>query len=125
MKSHLRSAALTIILAGGTLVSYATVYALMDSPATASDISGPTQDVRPVAASLPAGQTDVSVREACASFEDSNVRVRCRQEIGSDVRTVRVIGLAQAATRHETADVQAEIAAVPALQTGRSVAISH
>jgi hypothetical protein len=125
MNSHLRSAALTIILAGGTLVSYATVYALMESPATASDIVAPTESVRPIATSLPAGQTDMSVREACAAFEDSNVRVRCRQEIGSDVRTVRVIGLAQAATRHETAEVAADVGAVPGLQTGRSVAISH
>lgn len=95
MPSHFRTAVLAIVLAGGTLASYMTAYAVMGAaPATASTGT----EMAPGARAMPAGQTDISVREACAVFRDAAARSRCKQEIVAPARAVRVIDFASAET---------------------------
>ena len=95
MPSHFRPAVLAIVLAGGTLASYMTAYAVMGAaPATASTGGEPAS----VARALSGGQTDISIKEACAAFRTAAARSRCSQEIAAPVRTVRVIDFASAET---------------------------
>lgn len=94
MSSHFRTAVLAIVLAGGTLASYMAAYAVMGAaPATAS-----TAETATVARALPAGQTDISVKEACAVFKNAAARSRCSQEIAAPARAVRVIDFASTET---------------------------
>lgn len=93
MPSHFRPAVLAIVLAGGTLASYIAAYAVMGAaPATAS-----TERVT-IASTLPAGQSDISVKEACAAFKSAAARARCSQDIAAPTRAVRVIDFASAET---------------------------
>lgn len=95
MPSHFRPAVLAIVLAGGTLASYMAAYAVMGAgPATASTGVEPAGIVRV----LPADQTDISVKEACAVFTKAEARSRCSRETAAPARAVRVIDFASAST---------------------------
>lgn len=95
MPSHFRPAVLAIVLAGGTLASYMAAYAVMGAaPATASTGT----EMAAVARALPASQTDISIKEACAAFRSAAARTRCSQEIAAPARAVRVIDFASAET---------------------------
>lgn len=94
MSQHFRTAVMTVILAGGTLVSYAAAYATITKPAPITAVA--TQQVRTSAAlakRIAPFQKDVSAREACSSFEGVGERTRCIQEIAGTKRPVRVIDL--------------------------------
>ena len=104
MKNHFRTAVMTVILAGGTVSAYATAFAVMDrAPQTqtqtqsvAAADNGPVRvQVSATAAKrLLSGRSDVSVREACATFEGNGARKRCIQEIAGAPRPIRVIDFA-------------------------------
>lgn len=95
MKSHFRTAVLAIALAGGTLASYVTAYAVMGAaPAAATASVSPSVSSR----NLAPGQTDVSVREACAGFDRADARARCMRTIAAAPRPVRVIDFASSDT---------------------------
>ncbi len=99
MKNHFRTAVMTVILAGGTMTAYAAAFAVMDRPAQSQTISSDATPVRvqvsgAAAKRLLSGQADVSVREACSTFEGVGARQRCVREIEGTPRPVRVIDFA-------------------------------
>lgn len=99
MKNHFRTAVLSIILAGGTLASYATAYAMMGETSQNSSVAALSGSSRvrvsnKVAQRLLSGQTDVSVREACSDNEGFQARGQCMQSIAAGPRPIRVIDFA-------------------------------
>ena len=102
MKNHFRTAVMTVILAGGTISAYATAFAVMDRVPSAQVVASANDSPVRVQVSgsavkrLLSGRSDVSVREACSTFEGDGARQRCIQEIAGAPRPIRVIDVASA-----------------------------
>ena len=86
MNQHFRTAVLTIILAGGTICSYAAAYAVMGDTQAQAEVSSMER-------SQPVGRTDMSLNEACAPAGSVVARKACAQAL-VPARLVRVIDFA-------------------------------
>ena len=93
MPSHFRTAILALVLAGGTLAAYVAAYAVMGTaPATASTRG----ELVSRTAAPPSGQTDISLREACATHATAEARNQCVHDLAAPARAVRIIDFASA-----------------------------